>query len=161
MPSGAPLVTRIICSRCVPCVGNMGPSVVMSWLLWVYWKAELVLSLGGCEAVPGAVAVSPLKGGVGFLCGWLCSLGGTLGCCWPTCPWDWGPAWLSEWPRWDLETCGVFFFGHVRATPMAYRSSQARGWIGAVAARLCHNNSSMGSELRTVTYTSAHSNVGA
>ena len=37
----------------------------------------------------------------------------------------------------------LFFF---RATPMAYRSSQARGLIGATAAGLCHRHSNAGSE---------------
>ena len=32
------------------------------------------------------------------------------------------------------------------ATPMAYRSSQARGWIGTTAASLCHSHSNVGSE---------------
>ena len=32
------------------------------------------------------------------------------------------------------------FFCLFRATPMAYGSSQARGWIGATAASLCHSN---------------------
>ena len=39
--------------------------------------------------------------------------------------------------------CFVFF----RATPMAYEGSQARGWIRAAAAGLCHSHSNAGSEL--------------
>lgn len=35
----------------------------------------------------------------------------------------------------------------LRATPMAYRSSQARGWIRAAAANLCHSHSKARSEL--------------
>ena len=35
----------------------------------------------------------------------------------------------------------------VRAALVAYRSSQARGPIGATAASLCHSHSSMGSEI--------------
>ena len=33
------------------------------------------------------------------------------------------------------------FFGHFRATPMAYGSSQARGQTRAAAASLCHSHS--------------------
>ena len=36
-----------------------------------------------------------------------------------------------------------FFFFLFRATPMAYRNSQARGWVGAAAASLCHSHSNM------------------
>ena len=41
-----------------------------------------------------------------------------------------------------------FFFGGglFRATPVAYRDSQARGWIKAVAAVLHHSHSNTGSK---------------
>ena len=35
-----------------------------------------------------------------------------------------------------------------RASPVVYRSSQARGWIAAVAAGLPHSNSNVGSKQR-------------
>ena len=38
----------------------------------------------------------------------------------------------------------LFFY---RATPSAYGSSQARGWIGAAAAGLCHSHNNTRSEL--------------
>ena len=41
----------------------------------------------------------------------------------------------------------ILFFISFRATPTAYRSSQARGQIGAVAAGLHHRHSNVGSEL--------------
>ena len=34
-----------------------------------------------------------------------------------------------------------------RSAPVAYVSSQARGWIAAVAAGLCHSHSNMGAKL--------------
>ena len=37
-------------------------------------------------------------------------------------------------------------FLHFRATPAAYRGSQARGRTGAVAAGLCHSHSNVRSE---------------
>ena len=39
----------------------------------------------------------------------------------------------------------VWFFLFFRATPVAYGRSQARGWIGAVTAGLCHSHSNAGS----------------
>ena len=45
----------------------------------------------------------------------------------------------------------LFFF---RAVPKAYGSSQARGWIGAVAAGLHHSHSNV-----SATYTAAHGNA--
>ena len=54
--------------------------------------------------------------------------------------WFWFQRDSSEW--W-LE----IFFLLFRATPMAYASSQARGQIGASAAGLCHNNSTVGSKM--------------
>ena len=39
-----------------------------------------------------------------------------------------------------------FFFFTLRSTPAIYRSSQARGQIGAAAAGLCHNHSNEGSK---------------
>ena len=41
-----------------------------------------------------------------------------------------------------------FFFCFFGATLMAYRSSQARGLIGATAAGLRHNHSNVGSKWR-------------
>lgn len=40
----------------------------------------------------------------------------------------------------------VYFCCLFRATPMAYRGSQARGPIGAVAASLCQSHRNAGSE---------------
>ena len=48
-----------------------------------------------------------------------------------------------------------------RATPMAYRSSQARGWIRALATGLCHSHSNAGSKLRLWPTTVAHGNTGS
>ena len=45
----------------------------------------------------------------------------------------------------------IFFFGHFAiswAAPVAYRDSQARGGIGAVATGLSQSHSNAGSELR-------------
>ena len=41
----------------------------------------------------------------------------------------------------------VYFFCLFRATPMAYRGSQDRGPIGAVATSLCQSHRNAGSEL--------------
>ena len=41
----------------------------------------------------------------------------------------------------------IYFFCHYRSAPMAYGSSQVRGWIGAIATSLCHSHSNVGSEL--------------
>ena len=62
----------------------------------------------------------------------------------------------------DLPSLEIFFylfylFFLFRASPMAYRSSQARGWIRAAAAGLHHSQSNNGS----ATYTTAHSNAGS
>ena len=43
-------------------------------------------------------------------------------------------------------TIFFFFFGLFRAVPTAYKSSQARGQIGAIAANLYHNHSNASSE---------------
>ena len=39
-----------------------------------------------------------------------------------------------------------FFFGHFRAAPLAYGSSQAGGQIGAAAVGLCHSYGNLGSK---------------
>ena len=52
---------------------------------------------------------------------------------------------------------GMIFFGLSKATPAAYGGSQARAWIGAVAAGLYHSHSS---RTPSATYTTAHSNAG-
>ena len=44
----------------------------------------------------------------------------------------------------------------LRAVPVAHGASQARGWIGAAAAGLCHSHSNVGSQLLSATYTTAH-----
>ena len=41
----------------------------------------------------------------------------------------------------------IVFFAFSRAAPAAYRGSQARGRIGAVASGLHHSHSNMGSKL--------------
>ena len=49
-----------------------------------------------------------------------------------------------------IQPFNTFFFFHFclfRAAAVAYRGSQARGLIGAVAARLHHSHSNVGSEL--------------
>ena len=45
-----------------------------------------------------------------------------------------------------------------RAAPVAYRGSQARGRVGAIAASLHHSPSN---SAVSVTYTTAHGNVGS
>ena len=64
--------------------------------------------------------------------------------------------------------CFWFFFGggwSFGATPMAYGSSQARGWITAIAADVCHSHSNAGSEphlwATSVSHTTAHGNTGS
>ena len=54
-----------------------------------------------------------------------------------------------------------YFFACFRASPAAYGSSQARVWIGAAAAGVCHSHSNAGSELLSVNYTTAHGNTGS
>ena len=49
-----------------------------------------------------------------------------------------------------LFVCLFVCFGLLRATHMAYRSSQGKGWIGAVAAGLCHSHSNAGSYLSVI-----------
>ena len=44
-----------------------------------------------------------------------------------------------------------FYFLLFRAAPVVYRNSQARGWIEATAADLCHSHRNMGSELHLQT----------
>ena len=51
-----------------------------------------------------------------------------------------------------------FLFFFLRAAPMAYESSQARGWIGAAAASLCHSHSNARSYTTSSTYTAALGN---
>ena len=41
-----------------------------------------------------------------------------------------------------------FFFCFFRAAPLAYVDSQARGWVRATAASLCHNNTRLEPRLR-------------
>jgi len=53
---------------------------------------------------------------------------------------------LCTFIRKNLKT--NFFFCLFRVTPMAYRGSQARGWIGAAATGLCHSHSNA----RSLTY---------
>ena len=45
------------------------------------------------------------------------------------------------------ELIYFYLFCLFGAAPLAYGGSQARGWIGAVAASLRHSHSNMGSEL--------------
>ena len=56
-----------------------------------------------------------------------------------------------------------FFFLFFRAAPETYGSSQARAWIGAIAAGLCHSHSNAGSRIQAepATSTTAHGNVGS
>ena len=51
-----------------------------------------------------------------------------------------------------------FFFCLFRSVPAAYRTSQARGWIRAVAASLYHSHSKVGSKL-CPWHITAHSNA--
>ena len=46
----------------------------------------------------------------------------------------------------SLASRYFFFFFFFRAAPVTYRSSQARGQIGTVAAGLHHSHSNVGSE---------------
>ena len=45
------------------------------------------------------------------------------------------------WDWFSKQIYSFFFFCLFRATPMAYGGSQARGWIGAIAAGLCQTYS--------------------
>ena len=58
-----------------------------------------------------------------------------------------------------LFVCFVFCL--FRAAPKAYGGSQARGSIGAIAARLCQSHSNSGSQLRLTYAMWDHSNVGS
>ena len=63
-------------------------------------------------------------------------------------------------PLQDLLFVDFFFFFFLfRAVPKAHGSSQARGWIGAVAAGLHHSHNNTRSEPPSVTYTTAHGNT--
>ena len=44
------------------------------------------------------------------------------------------------------RSANLFFFFFLMATPLAYGSSQARGWNGAAAAGLHHSHSNAGCE---------------
>ena len=46
---------------------------------------------------------------------------------------------ITAGPQWELLGCP--FFSLFRAVPLAYEGSQARGWIGGVAAGLHHSHS--------------------
>ena len=53
-----------------------------------------------------------------------------------------------------------FFFSLLfRATPMAYGSTQAMGWIGGIAAGLHHSHGNVRSKLYLQPHTTAHSNA--
>ena len=53
----------------------------------------------------------------------------------------------SEWHLWEkYYNSSLFLVGAYRATPMAYGSSQARGWVGATATSIRHNHSNTRSE---------------
>ena len=52
-----------------------------------------------------------------------------------------------------------FFFLEAGGAPAAYRSSQARGWIRATAASLCHSHSNARSKLYLWPILQAHSNT--
>ena len=52
-------------------------------LLWAHWQVGLDTGTVGCEPVVYAVAVGPLKGGIGFACNQLCSPGILQACWWP------------------------------------------------------------------------------
>ena len=54
--------------------------------------------------------------------------------------------WCAEAYKLVFKDCLLF-----RAEPAAYRSSQARGGIGAAVASLCHSHSNTGSELHLQT----------
>ena len=53
----------------------------------------------------------------------------------------------------------VFVFCLFRSVPAACGSSQARGWIGAIAASLHHSHSNARIQAVSLTYTTAHSNT--
>ena len=52
-----------------------------------------------------------------------------------------------------------FFFLPFRAACVAYGCSQARGWIGAAAAELCHSHRNTRSKAVSAAYTTAHGNA--
>ena len=54
-----------------------------------------------------------------------------------------------------------FLFAISWAAPPAYGGSQARGWIGAVAAGLRQSHSNSGSKPASATHTTAHGNAGS
>ena len=53
---------------------------------------------------------------------------------------------LEKVPQYLQPCFFVLFFFFLRAAPMAYGDSQARGQVGAVAASLHHSHSNVGSE---------------
>ena len=76
------------------------------------------------------------------------------------------PTHLPTVPQWELLHFlklwlffFFFFFCLFRGAPTAYGSSQARGWIGTIAAGLCHSHSNARST--SATYVTAHSNSGS
>ena len=89
-----------------------------------------------------------------FLCvlGWLWSFPKWLCEAWRGDPTSWdlwitnhlfsGKCLLISWPYHTRRIKSTFFFFvFFRASSAAYGSSQAKGWIGAAAARLCHSHS--------------------
>ena len=62
---------------------------------------------------------------------------------------------------WPWLISKTFFFFFFRATPMTYRSSQARGRIGAAVAGLHHSHSHTRPEPMSATYTTADGNAGS
>ena len=68
--------------------------------------------------------------------------------CRKRCNWTWSLGETSVWPHPQTSSYKIFLFSYLifRAAPAAYRGSQARGWIGALAASLCHSHSNTRSE---------------
>ena len=54
--------------------------------------------------------------------------------------------WANRYKLSEPFKCFLFIFVFSRAAPAVYRSSQARGLLGAVAASLHHSHSKAGSE---------------
>ena len=52
-----------------------------------------------------------------------------------------GNKYLCSLFKWSVSHLFFFFWFFFRAAPAAYGSFQARGWIGAAAASLCHRHS--------------------
>ena len=101
------------------------------------WKSKIKVSAGlvPLAAVTGHLFYASLPASVGSLA--------IFGAPWFT---EASPCSLPSWGFWGLVFCFVLLL-LFRATPMAYGSFQAWGWIRATAAGLHHSYGNAGSEL--------------